>query len=43
MLLMVLKAKKLMERFTKKNCRKQIKKNLELKKKQRQKALMEKL
>ena len=32
MLLVILKAKKLLERFTKKNCKKQIKKNLELKK-----------
>ena len=32
MLLAILKAKKLLERFTKKNCKKQIKKTLELKK-----------
>ena len=32
MLLMILKANKLLERFTKKNCEKQIKKSLELKK-----------
>ena len=32
MLLVILKAKKLLERFTKKNCKKQIKKSLELKK-----------
>ena len=32
MLLVILKAKKLLERFTKKNCKKQIKKGLELKK-----------
>ena len=31
-LLVILKAKKLLERFTKKNCKKQIKKSLELKK-----------
>ena len=32
MLLVILKAKKLLERFTKKNCKKQIKKNLGRKK-----------
>ena len=32
MLLVILKAKKLLERFTKKNCKKQIKKSLGLKK-----------
>ena len=32
MLLVILKTKKLLERFTKKNCKNQIKKNLELKK-----------
>ena len=32
MLLVILKAKKLLERFTKKNCKKQVKKSLELKK-----------
>ena len=32
MLFIILKTKKLLERFTKNNCKKQIKKNLELKK-----------
>ena len=32
MLLVILKAKKLLERFAKKNCKKQVKKSLELKK-----------
>ena len=32
LLLVILKAKKLLERFTKKNCKKQVKKSLELKK-----------
>ena len=32
MVLVILKAKKLLERFTKNNCKKQIKKSLELKK-----------
>ena len=32
MLLVILKAKKLLERFLKKNCKKQIKKSLEVKK-----------
>ena len=32
MLLVILKVKKLLERFAKENCKKQIKKNLELKK-----------
>ena len=31
LLLVILKAKKLLERFTKKNCKKQVKKSLELK------------
>ena len=39
MLLVILMVKKLLERFTKKNCKKQIKKNLELKKLQKEKTI----
>ena len=39
MLLVILMVKKLLERFTKKNCKKQIKKNLELKKFQKEKTI----
>ena len=39
MLLAILIAKKLLERFTKKNCKKQIGKNLEVKKESREKLI----
>ena len=39
MLLVILKAKILLERFTKKNCKKQMKKGLELKKQLKEKAI----